>query len=245
MASLFDRTHGKYNISEILRQMEINCPEPKSNSRALWELRRKTHVSHHNPSSEILLEKSVAMLARNGHMPGWFNQCPAASGIVITNSDKRSNVDLVQRDDATGTACLIELKWGSDSPCEAIQQILRYGAAYLYCRRHRSKLPIDNRPIMDSRHIALKVVAPARYFENDTELQKCFSRARKGVDQISKTSLISGFSMSIEVLALPANLVYLPFSTGSEVIESCNQDKLTKTGQQIRDAFNGLIPVCA
>lgn len=245
MASLFDRTHGKYNISEIFRQMETNCPVPKSNSQALWELRRKTHISHHNPSSETLLEKSVAMLAKNGHMPGWFNQCPTASGIGDSSRNRHSNVDLVQRDGATGTACLIELKWGSDSPCEAIQQILRYGASYLYCRRHRNRLPVDNRPIMDSRHIALKVVAPARYFENDTELQKCYSRARKGVDQISKTSLIPGLSMSIEVLALPANLVCLPFSTGSEVIESCDQDKLTKTGQQIRDSFNGLIPVCA
>lgn len=245
MASLFDRTHGKYSISGILRQMEINCPGPESNSRALWELRRKTHVSHHNRSPEILLEKSVAMLAKNGHMPGWFNQCPAASGIVSINSDKRSNVDLVQIDDTTGAACLIELKWDSGSPCEAIRQILRYGAACLYCRRHRNRLPVDNRPIMDSRHVALKVVAPARYFENDTELQKCFSRARKGLEQVGKASLIPGLSMSMEVLALPAHLASLPFSTGCEVIKSCDQDELTGTGRQIRDAFNGLIPVCS
>ncbi len=243
MVSLFDKTHGKYNISKILDQMETNCPEPKSNSRVLWELRQKTHVSHHNSSPETLLEKSVAMLAKNDHMPGWFNQCPIASGIGGPYRNRHSNVDLVQRDDATGTACLIELKWGSDSPCEAIQQILRYGAAYLFCRSHRSKLPIDNRPIMDSRHVVLKIVAPDRYLKNDTELQKCFSLAHKGVDQVSKTSLISGLSMSIEVLAFSANLVCLPFSTGREVIESCDQGKLTKTGQQIRDAFNGLIPV--
>ena len=38
-------------------------------------------------------------------------------------------------------ARLIGLKWGkeSDSPSEAVRQVLGYGAAYLFCRMHRNQ----------------------------------------------------------------------------------------------------------
>lgn len=84
------------------------------------------------------------MLAENGHMPGWFNQCPAASGIGDSSKTRHSNVDLVHWRGSDGQAALVELKWTSNRPSEALQQILRYGAAYLFCRRHRDRLPVPS-----------------------------------------------------------------------------------------------------
>ena len=81
MVSLFDETHGKDDIGEIYRQMEENCPDPSSNSKKLWELRREARIASHNASPEVMLERAVAMLAKSGTMPEWFNQCPTASGI--------------------------------------------------------------------------------------------------------------------------------------------------------------------
>ena len=95
MASLFDGTKDMENIAEILGQMKANIPYPSSTSQQLWTLRRATRLASHNPRRETMLEKAVAMLAGNGHMPGWFNQCPTASGIGGSSRTRRSNVDLV------------------------------------------------------------------------------------------------------------------------------------------------------
>ena len=64
-------------------------------SEQLWQCRRATDIADHNRSQEIILEKAVANLAEQGHMPGWFNQCPVASGIADPHEDKRRAVDLV------------------------------------------------------------------------------------------------------------------------------------------------------
>ena len=187
MASLYDKTEGMYCIGEILRRMDKNCPKPGSTSGKLWKLRRETDISSHNSAPETMLEKSVSMLAQNGHMQGWFNQCPTASGIGGPNRNRHSNVDLVRWKEADASAWLVELKWGSNTPCEAIQQVLRYGAAYLYCRKHRGELPVKDRPIMDVRHIALCVLAPARFYFNDPELANCFKKAQKGLRKLNAT----------------------------------------------------------
>ena len=139
---LFDGTSGTDDIVEILDRMQANCPRPSSNSRKLWQLRRTPNTVAHNRSRETLLERAVAMLADNGHMPGWFNQCPAASGIGDSARNRHSSVDLVHWRAADSRLSLVELKWDSDNPSKAVRQILRYGAAYLYCRRHRDRLPV-------------------------------------------------------------------------------------------------------
>ena len=132
MASLFDKTKGMENITEILSQMEANIPHPSSTSQKLWQLRRATDIISHNQSRETMLEKAVAMLAENRHMPGWFNQCPTASGIGDSSRNRHSNIDLVHWSRSGMRARLVELKWDSDSPSEAVRQVLRYGAAYLF-----------------------------------------------------------------------------------------------------------------
>lgn len=241
MASFFDRTQEKFGISEILRQIEANCPEPRSNSKALWKLRRETYIKPDNPRSETMLEKSVSMLAENGHMPEWFNQCPTASGIGDSSRNRHSNVDLVRWDETDRSAWLVELKWGSDTPSEAIQQALRYGAAYLYCRKHRDKLPVMDRPILDANQITLCVLAPAHFYRNDPELANSFKKAHKGIKKLNARPPVAGVSMSIEVLALPESFSALPFKNGEQVKKSCDQAELTSTGRQVRDAFKNLV----
>ena len=96
---------------------------------------------------------------------GGFNQCPTASGIGDSSNNGRSNIDLVRWCEADRHARLVELKWDNKSPVEAVQQILRYAAAYVFCRVHSTwlPLPVPSRPIMDARHVSILVAAPALY----------------------------------------------------------------------------------
>lgn len=99
-------------VNGLYGQMMANFPgTPASQSKKLWCCRRKTDIRDGNKSRETLLEKAVAMLVQEGHMSEWFNQCPVASGIVASDGDRRSDVDLVHLSD--GEARLIELKWAS------------------------------------------------------------------------------------------------------------------------------------
>ena len=166
VASLFDGVYGYEEVSDIYDKIVANYPgAPHSKSHSLWLLRRATEIRADNKSPEKMLEKAVAMLADRGHMPGWYNQCPVASGIVTSRSDKNSAVDLVACSESKEEVRFIELKWDSDSPQSALQQILMYGLAYLFCRVHRGELPLHYRSLMDAHHVALEVVAPCRYYE--------------------------------------------------------------------------------
>lgn len=242
MATLFDGTNGTDDIGEILDRMEVNCPCPSSDSRKLWQLRRATYISGHSRRKETMLEKAVAMLARNGHMPGWFNQCPAASGIGDSSRNKHSNVDLVHWRTTDKHALLVELKWDSDSPFQAVRQILRYGAAYFFCRRHRDRLPVRNRRVMSARQVSLRVAAPARYYA-DANLRRCLSRARESLQTLSSEPGMRGLSISLDVLAFPQWFDRLPFTNGAEVRKYCDRQRLTDAGQEIVDAFEGLTSV--
>ena len=51
---------------------------------------------------------------------------------------------------------------------EAARQILRYGAAYLFCRTHRDRLPVGNRPVTCTKHVALRVAARAGYVADES-----------------------------------------------------------------------------
>ena len=242
MASLFDRTKDRDDIGEIFRLMNDNCPAPSSTSKKLWKLRWATDIEPHNVSGEKILEKAVAMLARNGHMPGWFNQCPAASGIGDSSRYRQSSVDLVHWGEADGRARLVELKWRRDGPSAAVRQVLRYGAAYVFCRVHRKHLNVDSRPIMNARQVLLQVVAPARYC-TEPGLLDCLSRAREGLKRFEIGSEMEELSMSLDVLAFPDWFDRLPYSDGAEVRAGCDRKELTDTGREIREAFDNLTSV--
>ena len=242
MASLFDGTKGLEDIAEILSRMEANIPHPSSTSQKLWQLRRAIDISSHNRSRETMLEKAVAMMAENGHMPGWFNQCPTASGIGDSSRSRHSNIDLVHWSRPGMRTRLVELKWDSDSPSEAVRQVLRYGAAYLFCRIHRNRLPVWRGSVMDACDISLQVAAPDDYY-TDSGLRYCLSRARKNLARFDIGSRIDGLSMSLDVLAFPEWFDRLPFANGEQVRAECGTAELTGSGRKVRDAFDGLASV--
>ena len=246
MPSLFDGTCETEDIVEILARMQANCPCPSSRSRQLWRLRRATDLADHNRSREMLLEKAVAMLASHRHMPGWFNQCPVASGIGASARDRRRSIDLVHWDfhwdSLESRLSLVELKWSSDTPTEAVRQIVRYGAAYLFCRRHKDRLPVGRGPAMSATHVALRVVAPRRYYA-DAELRDCLSRARESLRLIGGEPQFWGLTMSLDALAFPTWFDRLPFGDGAEVRAACGRPELTETGREVVEAFGGLTSV--
>ncbi len=248
LRSLFDGTDGIEDIGEIYEMMEVNCPDPCSTSQKLWELRHAGHIDPGNSSPETLLEKAVAMLAENRHMHKWFNQCPTASGITdCSESRKRSaavgkkgNIDLVHLSESGEHARLVELKWMSNDPPYALSQVLRYGAAYIFCRVHKKQLPLQGRPLMNVCHVALEVAAPWSFYSGYDERPR-IARMRKSLDKFAG-SKIHGLSMSLDALAFPADF-QMPFGNGKQVKDRCDTHRLTAEGRQIRDAFNGLTPV--
>lgn len=242
MTALFDGTKGTEDIGEILNRMKANCPRPSSNSRKLWQLRRATDISSHSRNRETMLEKAVAMLASNGHMPGWFNQCPAASGIGDSSRGKGNRIDLVRWSAADRELSLVELKWDSDRPTQAVQQVLRYGAAYLFCLMHRNRLPLERCRAMSARHVSLLVAAPARYYADD-DLRGCLARARESLKPFDMDGSVCWPSMSLDALAFPARFDRLPFLSGAEVRKYCKLRRLTDAGREVLDAFEGLTPV--
>ena len=250
MASLFDGTEGMENIGDIYDRMEANCPHPRSTSQKLWALRHACDIPSRsrNQSCETLIEKAVANLAARGHMPGWFNQCPTASGIADSSEDrrtasrrgKRRDVDLVHWCGSRKHARLVELKWASDDPCSALKQILRYGATYIFCRIHKKELPLQAQPLMDAAHVSLEVVAPARYYL-DSSQKDCLVRMRDSLNRFvgSKTGGI--WSMSLNVLAFPEDFDRVPFTDGEDVIKKCRG--ASAEGQKVCAAFNNLASV--
>lgn len=137
---------------------------------------------------------------------------------------------------------LVELKWDSDTPSKAVRQIVRYGAAYLFCRKHRNSLPVGKRPAMSATHVALRVAAPGRYYADDG-LRDCLSRARERLRSIGGEPGMRGLSMSLDALAFPEWFDRVPFRDGAEVRASCDSPELTETGRKIVEAFDGLTPV--
>ena len=245
MSILFNGTEPMEDIKKIYERMEANCPEPWSNSKPLWDIRQACNIADHNTGIETLLEKAVAMLAKKGYMPGWYNQCPAASGINDSDKDRGSRVDLVHLSKSDDRARLVELKvnWGSNGPSSALRQILRYGAAYIFCRVHRKELPLQVRPLMDVSHVSLEVVAP-RHLYNRYDERRHLERMRKSLDEFAGSKTVQDIgisSMSLDALAFPAEFE-IPFKNGGEVKQKCDTGKLTDKGRQVRDAFNKLAP---
>lgn len=238
MASLIDGTEDMEDIGEIYKRLEANCPRLYRTSKALWKLRRKTGVADHNDGEKIL-EKAVAMLVDKGHMPGWFNQCPAASGILDSGADRKTSVDLVHWDPSRKCARLVELKWEGNDPRYALREILRYGAAYVFCRIHRDGLPLQDRHVMDACHISLEVVAPARYYQRG-DFADALDRMQNHLDAFDIGSRIDGLKMSLDALAFPKDFDQIPFADGAETKRECDTTVLTPKGKRVRDAFEGL-----
>lgn len=178
------------------------------------------------------------MLAQRGHMPCCFNQCPAASGIFGADRDKHTNVDLVRWSDSEKYANLIELKWKSGDPHAALSQIVRYGMLYLFCRVHRNRLPLRDRPLMNARQVALGVVAPTAYYRGFAG-EALLARAGARLAAFAGGKTDGALSMTLHACAFPAHF-QLPFGNGEDARQHCDRDDLTHEAQTIRDAFANL-----
>lgn len=227
---------------ELYDDIEDRYPgRPVSRSKRLWELRLEQYIDPSNRSAETILEKSVAMLAQKKCMPGYFNQCPVASGIFRSHGMRRSAVDLVHWSQSKRHTRLIELKWESDGPSTALAQILEYGMYYLFCRVHRKELPLHDRPLMRARHVALEVVAPQTYYCISNE-RKFIKETNEHLDNLVRSKTDEPLSMSLQALAFPEKFDRIPFRDGRDACLKCLADKLTDEARMVRDAFGALTP---
>ncbi len=267
MPSLFDGIYGTETVNEIYDKIEDNYPGfPRSNSDKLWLLRRECEICPDNRAPETMLEKAVAMLAERGYMPGWYNQCPVASGIVGSHSDRRSDVDLVNCSKSRRNVRLVELKWESNNPRSALQQILKYGVAYVFCRVHRQELPLHYRSLMDAGQVDLEVVAPRQYYYGEHRgfdvdawldqfgsgeefVQSAVDSERIGIaetsqslDEFARSKTDGTLTMSLNALAFPEEFNQVPFQNGQDVRKKCSTKELSAEGRMVRDAFARLTP---
>ena len=250
MGSLFDDTDGMENIREIYEKMEDNFDRmkakyhrsPCSKSGELWRLRHECGIGDRQQTPKIMLDKAVAFLAESGHMPEWFNRCPVAAGITDPRIDNNYRVDLVHCCKLCRCARLIELKGKIDDLISARRKILRYGAAYIFCRVHENELQFPAKSLMkmNVRHVSLEVVAPLRFYNGCNE-RDSFERISKTLDQFAG-SKINGLSMSLNARAFPDGF-QIPFANGKEVKDKCDTDPLSAEGKAVHDAFNNLTPV--
>ena len=228
-------------VNRLYEQMVVNFSEGQvSQSEKLWCRRRATKIKKRNVSKEKILEKAVAILAEEGHMPGWFNQCPVASGITDPGKDRSRAVDLIHISDVK--ARLIELKWDSDSPAHALFQILEYGIAYVFARNHMDDLHLEKRHLMHVEKIGLEVVGPRKFFVNEMRLD-LFDRMDKSVGKFAAEKTGGTLSMSLHVLSFPAEFDRIPFLDGRAMEEKCRNGTLSREGARVRDAFSRLVPV--
>ncbi|MCY3986663.1 MAG: hypothetical protein OXF23_06460 [Candidatus Dadabacteria bacterium] len=254
MSSIFDGLENEADILKILRTIEEKYPNPGSKSCKLWKLRQEPEIAGGNPSLETLLEKAVAMLAHNKHMPGCYNQIPVASGIVGKNSDRRTCVDLAHWDENMDCLRLIELKWRDPKDpnkdpkrvASAVRQILRYGAAYLFCRKHKKELSIQSRSAILAKKVKLEVVAPRSFYicpgsDAFMETKKNWSIARKSLESEAMIEELKSLelTMTLHARAFPDDFK-LPFKSGDELRRYCDTRELTKKGEEIIHAFKNL-----
>ena len=228
-------------VNGLYEQMMANFfGQPVSQSEKLWCHRREPEIRKDNFNKETILEKAVAILAEEGHMPGWFNQCPVASGITDPGKDRRRAVDLIHLSDVK--ARLIELKWASNTPVHALFQILEYGIAYVFARNHMDELHLKKRHLMHFEKIGLEVVGPREFFVNEKRLD-LFDRMDKAVGKFAAEKTGGSLPMSLRALSFPAEFDCIPFVDGRAVKESCRNSTLSREGAMVRDAFSRLVPV--
>ena len=227
-------------VNELYDKLVANYSgQVRSRSGLLWECRQKTRIADHHTGMEKMLEKAVANLAAEGHMPGWFNQCPVASGISDPTADRHRAIDLVHLSDTT--ARLIELKWASNTPTYALFELLRYGFAYLFARIRRGELGLEDRPFMHVPHVRLEVAGPLTFYAEGTQ-PALFATMNGALAKLADATTDGAVSMSLHTLSFPAEFQRVPFANGQDVKAECRADPLSDHGRQVRDAFARLAP---
>ena len=228
-------------IARLVEELhEIICSNwaGRKPSRKNWRLERQTVFSSDNRDPETVLERAIAMLGKRGALENWYNQIPVASGMIDGWADKRAAVDLIR---VHGRHVdLVELKWESDKPAYAAFEILRYGLAYLLCRRNREIFGYENKALLQAERVSLQVLAPRIYYE-PYDHALLGEGIRHGLNNLCKRQY-GELSMTFQFLAFPENF-RLPFATGQDVRD--NQDTPLDEGpnRQLIEAMNNLQPI--
>jgi len=232
-------------VQRLYDQLDDNFPgRAQSPSEELWRRTPATDICNRNEHRETLLEKAVAILADQGHMPGWSNQCPVATGIADPHADGKRSVDLVHL--CGRVLRLVELKWRSDTLPFALFEVLEYGLAYLLARLHKRQLRLEARPVMQDsvHHVRLEVVAPREFFRDASRHRDLFSRMHGALAGFAKTQTMGEWSMSLHALMFPDGF-NVPFASGKAIKEACARRTLSPAGREVRDAFANLAPLLA
>jgi hypothetical protein len=222
-------------VAELYRSIEGKCAKT-STSKQNWRWVPQTKIADGNKSPEVLLERAVAILAKNKHLPDWSNQIPAISGMVPGRQEKRAAVDLAR---LNGDRLeLIELKWKSDTPVYAAFEIMLYGLAYIFCRAH---LPYGASPTMKARAVSLQVLAPEEYFQKRDyrDIEAGLSRGFNAVLQHQVSPKLSG---DFRFVQLPRGFD-LPFKRGAAVKAACGQKVLEPMAQALCQAVERSRPL--
>ena len=128
---------------------------------AAAEKPREVRLAAKNASAEVVLERLIIQAALNRDRKDWFHQCPTASGVYSSRSD-RCHIDLIHQINDEEFE-LIELKVASNNPVFAAFEILRNGLLYLHARRSLIADYAD-KPLLKARKIRLTVLAPREYY---------------------------------------------------------------------------------
>lgn len=223
---------------EALVSKLYNCIEGNRSDRTPsienWRLDPVTTVSPQNKSPEVLLERAIALLATQGHLSGWYNQIPVASGLINESANKRTAIDLLYH--SGKTAEFIELKWASNTPLFAAMEILRYGLAYLYSYVNQTELGYDSKELMHLQKVTLSVLAPANYYA-DHDLVWLIQNLNEALQTFSRQKTNGSLSIYFKMTTF-TNDFTLPFMTGADVMDKCDSKNETETTRYLVDALN-------
>lgn len=221
-------------LFEVLSNRRADREPSKEN----WRWSVQTKLDGNNKSAEVLLERAIAILAQHGHLPGWSNQIPVASGLVDQHQDKRAAIDLAKLED--GRLDLVELKWSSDTPVFAAFEIFLYGLAYVFCRAHKKEFGYSALETMRASHVTLNVLAPRKYYEG-LDLLWLQEGLGAGLSAVAKTELEELMTTGFRFLAFPDGFE-VPFINGRQVLDDCAADELPQRARTIVQAVNGIAP---
>ncbi len=222
-------------MTALYRQILINRSD-REPSKENWRKERQIEISEKNRSPEVLLERGIANLAERGALDEWYNQIPVASGFVNAHADKRAAVDLMHyREDH---ATLVELKWASDQPCFAAFEILRYGLAFLYAHINQRDLGYQEKPLLSTNKVSLRVLAPHTYYQG-YDLTSLRSALDSGIRAIADEKTNGALSMDFGFMVFPVDF-QMPFSLGTDVLRLRTEE--TDAGRAVAAAMNSLEP---
>lgn len=122
-----------------------------------WRFQKKADLSDGNESPEVTLERTVASITDDN----WANQMPVDSGLL---GARAHYIDLVHR--SAQTFSLVELKIESNTALSAAFQVVKYGLAYAFSRRHAELLEykVQDKELLQASSIELRVLAPAKFY---------------------------------------------------------------------------------